>query len=108
MTFKGDLKALILAVLADQDLHGYEILKQIRQRSGQVFKFGESKLYPALHALELDGLIASEWIEQEGKPDRKVYRLTPQGAGKLEEHRKEWERFAASVGRFLGSTEVSG
>ena len=106
MTFKGDLRALILAVLAEQDLHGYEILKQIRERSGQVFKYGESKLYPALHALELDGFIAAEWIEQAGKPDRKVYHLTPTGQGKLEEHRATWAEFSAGVTGLFGPSEA--
>jgi PadR family transcriptional regulator PadR len=106
MTFKGDLRALILAVLADSDLHGYEILKQIRERSGQVFKYGESKLYPALHALELDGFIAAEWVEQAGKPDRKVYHLTPTGQGKLEEHRATWVEFSAGVAGLFGPSEV--
>ena len=73
MAFKGDLEALILAVLADHALHGYEISKRIRSQSQEVLKYGEGQLYPALHKLEESGFIEAEWMLQDGKPDRKVY-----------------------------------
>jgi DNA-binding PadR family transcriptional regulator len=98
MAFKGDLEALILAVLADNALHGYEISKRIRVQSQEVLKYGEGQLYPALHKLEEAGFIVAEWMPQDGKPDRKVYSLTPSGHDELAHHRSAWEKFVSGVG----------
>lgn len=103
MAFKGDLKALILAVLAEQELHGYEILKQIKVKSSDTLNFGEGKLYPALHKLESEGLISSNWETQEGKPDRKIYRLTPAGTKELDIQRNAWQAFSQGVGEIFGT-----
>lgn len=105
MAFKGDIEALILAVLAEQELHGYEILKQIKQKSSDVLKFGEGQLYPALHKLESEGLVLATWMPQDGKPDRKVYRLTPTGTKELDVHRKAWTLFSSGVGEIFNSTQ---
>jgi transcriptional regulator len=102
MAFKGDLEALVLGVLEGTEMHGYEISKRIRQLSETALSVGEGQLYPALHRLERDGLVAANWIPQEGKPPRKVYRLTDEGTAALAEHRKEWERFATGVRSILG------
>ena len=101
MAFKGDLEALVLGVLEGTQLHGYEISKRIRQLSDTALAVGEGQLYPALHRLERDGMVAATWVPQEGKPPRKVYRLTEEGAGLLEEHKREWERFARGVNQVL-------
>ncbi|MBI1334425.1 MAG: helix-turn-helix transcriptional regulator [Armatimonadetes bacterium] len=98
MGFKGDLEALILAVIGDHALHGYEISKRIRTQSQDVLKYGEGQLYPALHKLEESGFVAAEWIEQDGKPNRKVYSLTPAGKVELEKRKSAWTKFVAGVG----------
>jgi len=101
MAFKGDLEALVLGVLEGTEMHGYEISKRIRQLSETALSVGEGQLYPALHKLEQDGLVAATWIPQEGKPPRKVYRLTEEGSGALAKHRAEWAKFAGGVSRIL-------
>lgn len=101
MGFKGDLEALILAILADHALHGYEISKRIRTQSQEVLKYGEGQLYPALHKLEESGFIAAEWMMQDGKPDRKVYSITPSGREELERHKSAWAKFSAGVGNIF-------
>lgn len=101
MAFKSDLDALILGVLQEGERHGYEIAKRIRELSDTALAVGEGQLYPALHRLERDGLVAATWLPQEGKPPRKVYHLTEEGKGALVAHRQEWERFAQSVDRIL-------
>jgi transcriptional regulator len=103
MAFKGDLEALILAVLADHALHGYEISKRIRSQSQEVLKYGEGQLYPALHKLEESGFIEAEWMMQDGKPDRKVYSITPNGREELERHRSAWAKFVSGVGDIFSS-----
>lgn len=106
MGFKGDLEALILAVLADHALHGYEISKRIRTQSQEVLKYGEGQLYPALHKLEQAGFVAAEWMMQDGKPDRKVYSITPTGREELDRHRSAWTKFVSGVGSIFASNAV--
>jgi len=101
MAFKSDLEALILGVLSEAERHGYEIAKRIRELSDTALAVGEGQLYPALHRLEKDGLVAATWVPQEGKPPRKVYRLTDEGTEALAGHRREWEKFAQGVDRIL-------
>jgi PadR family transcriptional regulator, regulatory protein PadR len=99
MSFRGDLEALVLAILAGEALHGYEITRRVNGLEG--VKMLDGQLYPLLHRLEADGFIEAEWVPQQGKPARKVYRLTESGAGRLEKKRGEWEAFAASVSQLL-------
>ena len=101
MAFRGDLEALVLGALDGGAAHGYEIARRIKATSEEALAVGEGLLYPALHALEREGLVAAEWVPQEGRPNRKVYRLTDAGRGALARKRKEWLRFAAGVAAVL-------
>jgi PadR family transcriptional regulator, regulatory protein PadR len=101
MAFRGDLEALVLGVLEDGPLHGYEISKRIRLRSGDVFSFGEGHLYPCLHGLERSGLVNAQWQPQEGKPARKVYAVTDAGVAELSKKRKDWAKFSDAVSAVL-------
>jgi PadR family transcriptional regulator PadR len=101
MAFKGDLEALVLGVLQDGDLHGYEISKRIKLISAKALQVGEGQLYPALHKLEKDGHVSATWIPQDGKPPRKVYALTDEGRKELSSHRKSWEAFSVGVEALL-------
>lgn len=103
MAFRGDLEALILAVLLEGPKHGYEISKQIKAMSGKTLQFGEGQLYPALHKLEEAGSVQSTWEPQDGKPPRKVYALTESGRGKLEAKKGEWMKFQESISLILGA-----
>lgn len=104
MAFKKDLSVLILGILQGEGLHGYEIAKRIRERGVNALDVAEGRLYPALHKLELDGLIQAEWIPQDGKPPRKVYSLTESGFAELSKQRKAWRVFAESVDAILSPT----
>jgi PadR family transcriptional regulator, regulatory protein PadR len=101
MDFRGDLQALVLGVLQDDGLHGYEITRRINEQGGETFRIKESQLYPILHRLESEGTITAEWIPQEGKPARKVYHLTADGKKLLEKKRANWAQFMASVNALL-------
>lgn len=101
MPFKGDLETLILGVLQDGDLHGYEIAKRIKAQSDAMLSYGEGQMYPALHALEASGAVEARWETNEGKPARRVYTLTAGGGAALEERRAQWQRFAAGVERMI-------
>ncbi len=97
MAFKTDNDALILGVLAERSLHGYEISKQIKLKSKDALALPENKLYPALHKLEEQGMISSEWVPQHGKPDRKVYSITPDGSRELQNQRSAWQKFVSNI-----------
>ncbi len=100
---KGTTTLLILAVLRDDELYGYEIAARIRERSGAFIDPGEGWLYPALHRLEADGALEATWRESEIGPRRRYYRLTRAGSRMLDAQASEWEAFARSVGRVTRS-----
>jgi PadR family transcriptional regulator PadR len=99
---KGNTPTLVLAVLRDGPLHGYGIAREIERRSENALKCKEGTLYPALHALERDGLVAGEWRQEPGGRDRKVYVLTPAGHAALEQRARTWTEFASAIHRVLG------
>ena len=100
---RGTTPGLVLALLAECPMHGYELARLIEERSAGALALGQGTLYPVLHRLEREGLIAGRWMERRGGPERRVYRLTPDGHGVLVEHRQEWQAFVEVIGRFLGS-----
>ncbi|HEY2354792.1 MAG TPA: helix-turn-helix transcriptional regulator [Gaiellaceae bacterium] len=93
---KGHLDAMILAVVGVGPAHGYAVIEQLRERSGGVFDLPEGTVYPALHRLEADGLLASSWETASGRR-RRVYRLTRRGKSALGERRGDWQLFAQAV-----------
>jgi PadR family transcriptional regulator PadR len=94
---KGTTTLLVLGVLRDRELYGYEIAQRIRERSGAVISPGEGWLYPALHRLEEQGLLDATWREGGPGPRRRYYRLTAKGRRALDAQLREWETFAQSV-----------
>jgi PadR family transcriptional regulator, regulatory protein PadR len=97
---KGHLDALVLAVLADAPAHGYAVIEELKRRSEGAFDLAEGTVYPVLHRLEADGLLASTWSTAAGRR-RRVYRLTRRGRGALAARRDEWRVFARAVGTVL-------
>ncbi len=92
-TLKGHLDLLLLAVIAREPAHGYAVIQALRDRSGETFDLPEGTVYPALHRLERQGLLASGWTEHDGRR-RRVYRVTGAGAEVLAAGRVEWRAFA--------------
>ena len=90
---KGSTVLLILSVLQDEPKYGYQIMRDIERRSDGYFKMAAALLYPTLHRLDKDGLISSEWREEEGKHRRKYYTITQLGRQALVEHTREWRTF---------------
>jgi transcriptional regulator len=95
-TLKGHLDALILATLRDGPAHGYAVIEELKQRSGGAFELAEGTVYPVLHRLESDGLLASAWSTAAGRR-RRVYRLTRRGRAALATQRELWSSFAKAV-----------
>jgi PadR family transcriptional regulator, regulatory protein PadR len=97
-TLKGHLDALVLATLRDGPAHGYAVIEELRRRSEGAFDLAEGTVYPVLHRLEAEGLLASAWSTAAGRR-RRVYCLTaplPPPAA-LAARRGDWERFAHAV-----------
>jgi PadR family transcriptional regulator, regulatory protein PadR len=95
-TLKGHLDALILATLHDGPAHGYAVIEELKERSGGAFDLAEGTVYPVLHRLEADGLLASAWSTAAGRR-RRVYRLTRRGRAALVARRDDWHAFARAV-----------
>jgi transcriptional regulator len=94
---QGTLDLLILKVLALEPLHGWAVAKRIRQISNEVLQVGQGSLYPALHKLEQQGWIVSEWGESENNRRAKYYSLTEEGRQALEQEAAQWERLSAAI-----------
>ena len=102
---KGTLPLMILSVVDDGELYGYEIAQQIRVRSGAGLAPSEGSLYPALHRLERDGALVGEWKAGSGGPRRRYYRLTPRGVQQLAASRDEWAHVIGIVAAVAGSAD---
>jgi DNA-binding PadR family transcriptional regulator len=97
----GTVGVLILSLLSERAMYGYEILQEAERRSAQQFRMKEGTVYPALHRLEAQGLITSSWSTESGRR-RRVYRLTNQGRRVLAERRREWLQLSTAVEAVLG------
>lgn len=97
----GVPELLILQVLKDREMYGYELVEEIRRRSGEVIAIGEGVVYPVLHALERSGSLASRRVKVNGR-SRVYYQLTPQGAARLAGLTGIWERLADAIRQVMG------
>jgi DNA-binding PadR family transcriptional regulator len=93
-TNRGDIRAAVLALVAEQPRHGYEIIQEIAERSGGAWRPSPGSVYPTLSQLEDEGLVRVEQTE-----GRKVVRLTEAGTTYVSEHREELDAVWVSVGR---------
>ncbi len=94
---KGSIDSLLLCLISQQPMYGYQIIKELEQRSQGYFKFKEGTLYPALHRLERAGLILGRWQILPSGRQRKYYHVTNKGYSILVEKRGQWQDFLAAV-----------
>jgi PadR family transcriptional regulator, regulatory protein PadR len=94
---QGTMEMLILKALARGTMHGYGVAEWIEQTSQQVLKVEEGALYPALHRLELRGLLSAKWGASENNRRAKFYQLTADGRKRLESESSRWARLSAAV-----------
>jgi len=94
---QGTLEMLVLKALARGPLHGYAVAEWIHQTSQQLLKVEEGALYPALHRLELRGLLKAAWGASENNRRAKFYELTAEGKKKLNAESQRWARLSAAV-----------
>src|SRR5215469_7714424 len=94
---QGTLEMLILKALARGPMHGYGVAEWIEQTSQQVLRLEEGALYPALHRLELRGLLSAKWGASDNNRRAKFYQLTAEGRKRLESESSRWARLSAAV-----------
>lgn len=101
---QGTLDLLILKILTLEPMHGWAIAHRIHQMSSEVLQVGQSALYPALHKLEHQGWIKSEWKISETNRRAKYYSLTRAGCKALNEEAANWERLSAAISAIVRTT----
>ena len=99
---RGSAELAILAVLARQPAHGYEIARHIEAQSRGLLRFELASLYPMLYRMEKRGWIKARWQTAPSGRQRRYYRLTPLGRTKLPELRKEWGNFFRALHNLAG------
>jgi PadR family transcriptional regulator, regulatory protein PadR len=104
---QGTLDLLILQTLQWGPQHGYGISQAIRANSMDAFQVDTGSLYPALHRLARQKLIAASWKTSDNRQRIRVYRLTKKGRGELASGRSRWERFVEAMGGILGAPQES-
>ncbi len=100
---QGTLDLLILKTLVGGPMHGWGISLRIQQVSEEVLQVNQGSLYPALHRLEQQGLIAAEWGNSENNRQAKFYELTRSGRKQLVDETRNWERLSTAVARVLAT-----
>jgi PadR family transcriptional regulator, regulatory protein PadR len=99
---RGSGELAILSLLAEQPLYGFEIARQIGERTGGALKFTLASLYPLLYGMEKRGWLEGRWQSNEAGRDRRYYRLTPTGKRQLSPLREEWRSFFQALNALAG------
>lgn len=90
---------LVLGILAEGESHGYAIVKRVAELSGGRMQWTDGMLYPLLHRLERQGLVAASWGRSDSGRRRKQYALTAAGEQALAERRRQWSVVSEALGR---------
>lgn len=94
---KGSTETLLLSLLATNPMYGYQLVKEMDDRSAGYFRFKEGTLYPALHRLERDAMVEGRWENSPNGQARRYYYITGLGRLHLESMLKEWQEFTEAV-----------
>lgn len=98
---KGSTNMLVLSLLENEDMYGYEMIRKLTEKSENIFELQEGTLYPILHGLEEKNYITSYWDET-GKKKRKYYSITNEGKKHLKEKKEEWRTFSSGINQVVG------
>lgn len=96
----GSTPMLLLKLLSEKDMYGYEMIETLRERSMNVFELKAGTLYPLLHNLENKGFLTAYEQDASGKV-RKYYSITKEGRSVLEQKEDEWKQYAQAVSSIL-------
>ena len=99
---KGVLDMLVLKLLESEPRYGYQIIQELKDKSGDVFSLKDGTLYPILYRLEDDGLVVSRWSEAVGKQvPRKYYEITQVGRSELKSTEQTWQSIVSGISQVL-------
>jgi PadR family transcriptional regulator, regulatory protein PadR len=102
---RGTLELVLLKLLGEREMYGYEILSAVEARTGGRVEVKDGTLYPVLYRLEKAGYVEPYWQTQERGVPRKYYRITDSGRAELERRLEDWSTFIAAVSRLLDAKE---
>ncbi len=103
----GSTTMLVLNLLEQGDMYGYQMIRELEQRSEQFFSLKEGTLYPILHGLEKDGLIKSYEMKTEQWRPRKYYAINDKGRRLLRDKKQEWQLFSSAVNKVMGGVRYA-
>ena len=100
---RGSIVPIVLSLLKERAMYGYEIVKIVNERTGGRLEWKEGTLYPALHRLQAARWISARWADAPGGQGRKrkYYSITAKGAGELERRTDEWREFSGAVNALI-------
>ena len=94
---KGNTDTLLLSLIIQKPIYGYQIIKEMETKSNGYFQFKEGTLYPALHRLEKAGFIKGKWEKLPSGQERRYYHIQEKGEKALEDRLKTWRSFSMAV-----------
>ena len=97
----GNISMLLLQLLSENDMYGYEMIEELEKRSEYVFSLKAGTMYPLLHAMESKKHLVSYEKEAQGKM-RRYYTITKQGRAELLKKKEAWETYSKAVGQVIG------
>ena len=98
---KGSTDMLVLSILENESMYGYQMIKKLREKSNNIFNLQEGRLYPIVHNLESKGYITSYWGTTNSKK-RKYYTITKDGKKYLKDKKEEWKIFSNGINDVVG------
>jgi PadR family transcriptional regulator PadR len=104
---RGTLEMIILRLISERQMYGYELASELERRGGGLFRLKEGTLYPVLYRMEKAGYIEARWETLERGVPRKYYRLTKSGVKFLAARIAEWKAFASAVEQLLDKEKGS-
>src|SRR5579862_5321164 len=100
----GTVGVLILSLLTERAMYGYEMLQEAERRSARTFHLKEGTLYPALHQMERAGVLKATWRESAAGRPRKYYSLTAKGRRQAASKRRQWAAISAAMRAIVGES----
>ena len=100
---RGTLEMIMLKLLSERQMYGYELISELERRAGPAFQIKEGTLYPVLYRLENAGFVETRWETMERGVPRKYYRLTESGSRQLEVLSTDWQKFSNIINRLIES-----
>jgi len=102
---RGTLEMILLRLISERQVYGYELASTLEKRGGSLFRIKEGTLYPILYRLENAGYIESRWETLERGDPRKYYRLTKTGKKYLEARTAEWQEFTTAISKLMEGSD---